>query len=433
MTILLKGGRVINPAENRDETADVLIANGKVKKIDRDISESEADRVISAKDCYVMPGFIDMHVHFRDPGYEQKEDIFSGMQAAAHGGYTTVLTMPNTRPAADNPDVIHYVHNKAKAGQCIHVLQVGAITKGQKGEELADIESLVEAGCPAISEDGKTVMDASLCMDAMAEAARLHIPVLAHCEDRNMVQKGVINEGEKSKEFGLPGIKNTVEDLIIARDIILAKETGAQLHLCHCSTKNSVWMVKSAKEVGVKVSAEVCPHHFTLSTDDMKEPDPNYKMNPPLRTKEDVQALKEGLRDGIMEVISTDHAPHTFDDKNCSMQEAPFGIVGLETAASLTYTELVLGGYLTPMKMAACMSYNPAGIIGIDKGDISEGKPADIVIFDPKKTYRIDKNTFASKGKNTPFDGREVTGRVKCTICDGEVVYMDEDEDQDED
>ena len=433
MTILLKGGRVINPAENRDETADVLIENGKVKKIDRDISESEADRVISTKDCYVMPGFIDMHVHFRDPGYEQKEDIFSGMQAAAHGGYTTVLTMPNTRPAADNPDVIHYVHNKAKAGQCIHVLQVGAITKGQKGEELADIESLVEAGCPAISEDGKTVMDASLCMDAMAEAARLHIPVLAHCEDRNMVQKGVINEGEKSKEFGLPGIKNTVEDLIIARDIILAKETGAQLHLCHCSTKNSVWMVKSAKEVGVKVSAEVCPHHFTLSTDDMKEPDPNYKMNPPLRTKEDVQALKEGLRDGIMEVISTDHAPHTFDDKNCSMQEAPFGIVGLETAASLTYTELVLGGYLTPMKMAACMSYNPAGIIGIDKGDISEGKPADIVIFDPKKTYRIDKNTFASKGKNTPFDGREVTGRVKCTICDGEVVYMDEDEDQDED
>ena len=433
MTILLKGGRVINPAENRDETADVLIENGKVKKIDRDISESEADRVISAKDCYVMPGFIDMHVHFRDPGYEQKEDIFSGMQAAAHGGYTTVLTMPNTRPAADNPDVIHYVHNKAKAGQCIHVLQVGAITKGQKGEELADIESLVEAGCPAISEDGKTVMDASLCMDAMAEAARLHIPVLAHCEDRNMVQKGVINEGEKSKEFGLPGIKNTVEDLIIARDIILAKETGAQLHLCHCSTKNSVWMVKSAKEVGVKVSAEVCPHHFTLSTDDMKEPDPNYKMNPPLRTKEDVQALKEGLRDGIMEVISTDHAPHTFDDKNCSMQEAPFGIVGLETAASLTYTELVLGGYLTPMKMAACMSYNPAGIIGIDKGDISEGKPADIVIFDPKKTYRIDKNTFASKGKNTPFDGREVTGRVKCTICDGEVVYMDEAEDQDED
>lgn len=432
MILLIKNGHVINPATETDEVADILAEDGKVVKMEKNI-KAKADRVIDAKGCYVMPGFIDMHVHFRDPGYEQKEDIFSGMQAAAHGGYTTVLTMPNTRPAADNPDVIHYVHNKAKAGQCIHVLQVGAITKGQKGEELADIESLVEAGCPAISEDGKTVMDASLCMDAMAEAARLHIPVLAHCEDRNMVQKGVINEGEKSKEFGLPGIKNTVEDLIIARDIILAKETGAQLHLCHCSTKNSVWMVKSAKEVGVKVSAEVCPHHFTLSTDDMKEPDPNYKMNPPLRTKEDVQALKEGLRDGIMEVISTDHAPHTFDDKNCSMQEAPFGIVGLETAASLTYTELVLGGYLTPMKMAACMSYNPAGIIGIDKGDISEGKPADIVIFDPKKTYRIDKNTFASKGKNTPFDGREVTGRVKCTICDGEVVYMDEDEDQDED
>ena len=391
MTILIKGGHVINPATQMDEVADVLIEDQKIKKIGKELPEKEAERVINADGCYVMPGFIDMHVHFRDPGFEQKEDIYTGMQAAAHGGYTTVLTMPNTKPVADNPDIVNYVHNKAKSGNCIHVLQVGAVTKGQQGKEL--------------------------------EAARLGIPVLAHCEDIHMVRGGVMNADAKAKELGLPGITNSVEDVIVARDIILAKDTGAQLHLCHCSTKDSVLMVKVAKEEGVRVSAEVCPHHFTLSTDDMKEADTNYKMNPPLRTKEDVKALREGLQDGIMEVISTDHAPHTFEDKNRSMQEAPFGIVGLETAACLTHNELVLGGYLTPMQMAACMSYHPAQIVGIDKGDIQPGKAADVVIFDPEETYRIDKNTFASKGRNTPFDGKEVTGRVKCTICDGEVVF----------
>ena len=384
MTILIKGGHVINPATQMDEVADVLIEDQKIKKIGKELPEKEAERVINADGCYVMPGFIDMHVHFRDPGFEQKEDIYTGMQAAAHGGYTTVLTMPNTKPVADNPDIINYVHNKAKSGNCIHVLQVGAVTKGQQGKELADIEGMVKAGSPAISED---------------------IPGLALCEDIHMVRGGVMNADAKAKELGLPGITNSVEDVIVARDIILAKDTGAQLHLCHCSTKDSVLMVKVAKEEGLRVSAEVCPHHFTLST------------------KEDVKALREGLRDGIMEVISTDHAPHTFEDKNRSMQEAPFGIVGLETAACLTHNELVLGGYLTPMQMAACMSYHPAQIVGIDKGDIQPGKAADVVIFDPEETYRIDKNTFASKGRNTPFDGKEVTGRVKCTICDGEVVF----------
>ena len=273
----------------------------------------------------------------------------------------------------------------------------------------------------------------------MLEAAKYGIPVLAHCEDINMVNGGVMNADAKAKELDMPGITNSVEDVIIARDIVLSKETGAQLHLCHCSTADSVKMVKLAKEEGLKVSAEVCPHHFTLTSDDIKkfvpqiengiliphetDADTNYKMNPPLRTGKDVEALKEGLRDGIMDVISTDHAPHTFDDKNTSMKKAPFGIVGLETAACLTYSELVLGGYLTPMQMAEKMSYNPARIIGIDKGDIQPGKKADVVLFDPNETYRIDKNTFASKGRNTPFDGREVTGRVKLTICDGNIVY----------
>jgi dihydroorotase len=441
MAILIKNGHVLNPATGLDETADVLIEGTTIAKIEPGIEAADVDRVISAEGCYVMPGLIDLHVHFRDPGFVEKEDIYTGMQAAAHGGYTTVLAMPNTRPVADNPDVINYVHRKANSQNLIHVLQVGAVTKGQQGKELSDIEGMVKAGCPAISEDGKSVMDAELYRKGMEEAKRLGIPVLAHCEDITLVNGGVMNADAHAKELGQPGISNAVEDVIVARDIILAKETGAQLHLCHCSTKDSVAMVRHAKEAGVRVSAEVCPHHFTLTSEDIPEcesglpggglasehrdADTNYKMNPPLRTKADVQALKEGLRDGVMEAISTDHAPHTFEEKNTSMQKAPFGIVGLETAACLTYSQLVLGGYLTPMQMAERMSLGPAKILGIDKGDIQPGKAADVMIFDPTDTYRIDKNTFASKGRNTPFDGRKVTGRVKCTICDGRVVYAE--------
>lgn len=422
MTTLIQNGRILNPATNMDEVADLLIVDDKVETIGKNLT-TDVDRVIDANGCYVMPGFIDLHVHFRDPGLTHKEDIITGMQSAAHGGYTTVLAMPNTKPVADNAEVIEYVHNKAKDGKCINVLQVGAVTKGQQGMELSDIEGMVKVGCPAISEDGKSVMNAQLYREAMEIAARLNIPVLAHCEDINMVNGGVVNADEKTKALGLPGITNSVEDVIIARDIILSKETGARLHLCHCSTKDSVAMVQAAKEEGIQVSAEVCPHHFVLSTDDIKAADTNYKMNPPLRTKEDVEALKAGLRDNIMEVISTDHAPHSEEEKNTDIRKAPFGIVGLETAACLTYTELVQGGWLTPMQMAEKMSYNPAKVLPIDKGDIRPGKIADIVIFDPNESYLIDKNQFASKGKNTPFHGTKVNGKVKYTICGGNVVY----------
>ena len=323
----------------------------------------------------------------------------------------------------------------------VNVLQVGAVTKGQEGKELADIEGMVRAGIPAISEDGKSVMNAQLYREAMEKAAKLGIVVLAHCEDINLVNGGVMNQDKQARELGLKGITNSVEDVIIARDIMLSRDTGAKLHLCHCSTKDSVKMVAYAKSEHIRVTAEVCPHHFTLTSKDIQKIEPkvdmenklavdadadtNYKMNPPLRTKADVQTLKEGLRDNIMDVIATDHAPHTFAEKNTSMKKAPFGIVGLETAACLTHTELVLEGYLTPMQMAEKMSYNPAKIIGLDKGNIEPGKTADIVIFDPSVTWKIDKNQFASKGKNTPFDGRKVTGRVRMTIAGGHIVYED--------
>ncbi len=362
MGLLIKGGRVINPAAQMDELADVLVEDGKVKEIRKNMEPKQSDRVILAEGCFVMPGFIDLHVHFRDPGYTWKEDIFTGMEAAAHGGFTTVLAMPNTKPVADHADVVNYVHNKAKAQKGIHVLQVGAVTKGQLGKELADIKEMVEAGIPAISEDGKSVMNAQIYREGMKVAAELGIPVLAHCEDINMVRGGVMNEDKKSEELGMPGICNAVEDVIIARDIVLARDTGVHLHLCHCSTRSSVKMVNWAKEAGYPVTAEVCPHHFTLTSDDIKKAEPtieagimisrdidadtNYKMNPPLRTKEDVQALKEGLRDNVMDVIATDHAPHSFDDKNTSMKTAPFGIVGLETAARQKSSVLTAGIYL---------------------------------------------------------------------------------------
>lgn len=438
MTILIKGGQVINPATDMDEVADVLVENGKVTKIEKNM-KVKAERRIDAKGCYVMPGFIDMHVHLRDPGFEQKETIETGCRAAARGGYTTILAMPNTKPVVDNPDVVNYVHNKAKTVGLINVMQVGAVTKGQQGKKLADIEGMAKAGIRAISEDGKSVMNAQLYREAMEKAKELDLVVLAHCEDSNLVNGGVVNADANAERLGLKGITNSVEDIIMARDIMLAYDTGAKLHLCHCSTRNSVMMMQMAKDRNVQITAEVCPHHFTLTSDDIKKVEPlldveknvpldmdadtNFKMNPPLRTKKDVEALKAGLRDNVMDVIATDHAPHTFEEKNASMKRAPFGIVGLETAAPLTYTELVLGGYLTPMQMAEKMSYNPAKIIGIDKGDIQPGKTADIVIFDPTVTYKIDKNEFASKGKNTPFDGREVTGKVRVTIAGGHIAY----------
>lgn len=422
MLLLIQNGTVVNPGDGTEIKADVLVEDGKIKKV-APMQKVKADRVIDAADCYVMPGFIDMHVHLRDPGMEHKETVETGAQAAARGGFTTIVAMPNTKPVVDNSDVVNYVHNKAKDMRLVHILQAGAVTRGQRGEELSDIEGMVEAGIPAISEDGKTVMNAQLYREAMTLALKYDIPVLSHCEDANMVQKGVVNADKTMKKTKFAGISNSVEDVIIARDIMLAKDTGAALHLCHCSTKDSVRLVELAKEAGIRVTAEVCPHHFTLTSEDIPGDDANYKMNPPLRTREDVEALKEGLKADIMDVIATDHAPHTPIDKGLGMKKAPFGIVGLETAAALTMTELVDKGYLTIVQMAEKMSYNPAKILGLDKGVIEEGKPADLVVFDAKHQYVIDPAQFQSKGRNTPFAGRKVKGMVVATVVDGKVVY----------
>ncbi len=426
MKLLIKNGIVIDPESKTEKKMDILAENGRITRVETGIS-TPADQVIDAAGSFVMPGFIDLHVHLRDPGLEYKEDIETGTQAAAHGGYTTIVAMPNTVPVADRPNVISYVHHKAEAVSRVHVYQAGAITQGQQGKVLADIEGMKQAGSPAISEDGKSVMNAQIYREAMQIAAQQDMAVLAHCEDINMVNGGVLNADEKSRELGLPGITNSVEDVIVARDIMLAKETGVRLHLCHCSTADSVFLVKEAKQAGISVTAEVCPHHFTLSSEDIPGDDANYKMNPPLRTKKDVEALREGLRQDIMDVIATDHAPHSKEEKSRSIRKAPFGIVGLETAAALTYTELVEPGILTMCQMAEKMSYNPAKVLGIaDRtGSIQVGKAADLVVFDVKTPYTIDVSTFRSKGKNTPFDGKTVRGRVLATIIDGEIAYRE--------
>lgn len=439
MKIWIQNGHVLDPLTGTDQLCDVLIDGERIEKlgtreeIRATMDEAKELQVLDASGCYVMPGFIDLHVHFRDPGLTYKETLKTGGEAAARGGVTTVCAMPNTKPVIDTKEKVEEVHRRAREESPIHVIQLGAITVGEEGKELADIKGMAEAGCIALSEDGKSVMNSALYREGMKIAKKYGLRIFAHCEeidlrhDPDTGEDGVMNKCARSEELGLPGITNSVEDIITARDIFLAKDTGVHLHLCHCSTKGTVDLMRMAKAEGISVSAEVCPHHFTLSTDDITEDHGRFKMNPPLREMEDVEALRQGLKDGTMEAISTDHAPHSAEEKDAPMRKAAFGIVGLETSAALTYTELVEGGVLTPMQMAERMSLAPARILGLtDKGSVSEGKAADIVIFDPSREYEIDTDTFFSKGKNTPFDGWKVKGDVKYTIVDGKVVYKNQ-------
>lgn len=424
-TLIIRNGYIVDPGTKREGKADLLIRDGVIEKTGENLSFPGA-RVIDAQGLTVLPGLVDLHVHLRDPGQTQKEDIASGAAAAANGGVTSLLAMPNTNPPMDRVHRIEYVKNKAEELSGVHIYQASAITEDMKGERLVDIEALCDFGIPAFSEDGKSVMNAALMRDAMIRIAMRDALICDHCEDIGMVRGGVMNADDRALLLGLPGITNSVEDVIAARDAILSAETGARLHLCHCSTALSPEIVRMAKRYGARVSAEVCPHHFSLTTDDIPGDDANYKMNPPLRTRRDAEALKEALADGTIEVISTDHAPHTCDEKRRGFREAPFGIVGLETSAAVTYTELVKTGVLTLMQMAEKMSLNPARILGIPGGTLKEGAAADIAVFDFETPYVIDPEKFLSRGRNTPFAGREVYGKLKYTISGGRVVRDEE-------
>lgn len=424
--ILIKNGHLVDPANGRDEVCDILICGNEIKKIGPGLSEEDAV-LIDAEGKIVMPGLIDLHVHLREPGFEYKETIETGARAAAHGGITTICPMPNTNPVIDSAERVEDLLKRAEKA-CVHVLPVGAVTVGQEGKELADIQGMKEAGAVALSEDGKSVMDTALYREGLYEAARCNLPVFAHCEDKSLAGNGVMNKGKKAEELGLIGISNAVEDVIAARDIFLSKEAGNRLHLCHCSTKDSAVLVKMAKEQGLVVTGEVCPHHFTMSDDEITEDHGRFKMNPPLRSREDVTALKEALRDGVMDIISTDHAPHGEEEKNQSMKKAPFGIVGIENSFALGYTELVKTGYLTLSGLVEKMSVNPARVLKIEKGSLAEGRIADVVVADITEEYEIRPEEFFSKGKNTPFAGKKVFGRIDVTIVDGKIVYQREGE-----
>ncbi len=421
MKILIKNGRLINPATGIDEVMDVLVNDSVVEKIEKNIND-DADKIIDADKCWVTPGFIDVHVHLRDPGYEYKETIATGTRAAAKGGFTTICCMPNTSPVTDSEIMVEYIKMKAARDGVVNVLPIGSITKGQSGEELANIGQMANAGACAISEDGKSVLSSGLLKTAMKYAKMFNIPVLSHCEDMSLVGGGSMNAGAASQLLGLKGISNDSEEVIVARDIILARSTNSKLHICHVSTKGSIQLLREAHARGENVTAEICPHHFTLTDEAVMDYDGNTKMNPPLRSAEDVLALKEALKDGTVGIIATDHAPHSLDEKNCEYEKAAFGIVGLETALPLGIKVLIGEGWLTPSQLIEKMTINPAKMLGIDKGSIEVGKVADITIIDPEAEYKVDISKFASKSKNSPFDGYEVKGKIEYTIVAGKVV-----------
>lgn len=418
-SILIKKGRLVDPKNNIDSIKDILVVDNKIAEIEDSISEN-ADKIINAEGLVVMPGLIDLHVHFREPGYEKKETIATGSRAAAMGGFTTVCAMPNTSPVTDNAIMIEYALNP-KRDAVINVLPIGAITKGQKGEELSDIGQMAAAGACALSEDGRSVDNPSLMKNAMRYSKMFNLPIFDHCEEIRLA-KGSMNAGDRASILGLKGIGDDSEEIMVSRDIILAEATGAKLHICHISTEGSVNQVKAAKAKGLPVTAEAAPHHFTLCDEDITGYDSNFKMNPPLRSRKDMEVIRQALKDNIIEVIATDHAPHHIDDKNCEFEKAANGIIGLETSFALSYTELVESGLISLNEMVAKMTCNPADVLGTDKGQIAVGAEADIAIADIDNSYTIDVSTMASKAKNTPFGGREVKGKILYTICGGEVV-----------
>ena len=425
MRILIKNGQVIDPGQINKKT-DVLVEDGKIQAIGSSLQiplkDSKSITIIDAKGMVVCPGFIDLHVHFREPGFEYKETIATGVDSAVAGGFTTVCCMPNTSPVNDSQSITEFILHQAKIANKARVFPIGAITKGSKGEELAEIGELREAGCVAISDDGIPVMNSLVMRRAMEYARTFDLPVIDHCEDLNLSADGSMNEGFVSTELGIPGIPNAAEEVMVARNIFLAELTQSRLHLPHVSTIGSVRLLQQAKERGVNVTAEACPHHFTLTDEAVRSFDTHTKMNPPLRTDADVQAVKEALRDGSIDIIATDHAPHATYEKQRQFDNAPFGIIGLETALPLTLN-LVDEGVLTLEQAINKLTREPARVFSLPYGTLAVGAQADITLINLKKTWQLDPNRLHSKSRNTPFTGWDLTGMITKTIVGGRIVY----------
>jgi dihydroorotase len=433
MRILVQNGHIIDPSQGIDRVGDILIEDGKIKEIITKSKEQGAEskeqklqipnlepRTINAEGMLVLPGLIDMHVHLREPGFEYKETISSGTLAAVKGGFTTVCCMPNTFPVNDNASVTEFIKRKAsQEGHCT-VLPIGAITKGQKGEELAEIGTMKKEGCIAFSDDGQPVMSSLIMRRALEYSKAFGVPVISHSEDLTLSEGGVMNEGLMSVTLGLKGIPAEAEQIMIFRDILLAELTGGRLHIAHVSTEGSVNLIRYAKKRGAYVTAETCPHYFSITEEAVKGYNTNAKVNPPLRTKRDIEAIKEGLRDGTIDVIATDHAPHHRDEKMREFDMAPFGISGLETAVSLSL-RLVGEGILTMNQLVEKMTLNPAEILQINKGNLKVGSDADLVIIDTNKEFTVRSDQFISKGKNTPFEGWVLKGMPVLTVCKGKI------------
>ena len=425
MTLLIKGGRVIDPINGMAEEADILVSDGKIAGVAGKVNTDGAE-IIDAAGKLILPGLIDMHVHFREPGFEAKETIATGTRAAARGGFTGVACMPNTNPVIDSQALVEFIKSRAASEGVVNVYPIGAVTKGSGGDELAEIADMKQAGAVAISDDGKPVMNAQVMRLAMEYAGMMGMPVISHCEDLNLVAGGVMHEGYFSTVYGLKGTSRVAEEVMVAREIMLAELTGARVHIAHISTAGSVELVRMAKKKGVRVTAEATPHHFTLTDERVGSYDTTTKVNPPLRGEEDIRAVKTGLSDGTIDVIATDHAPHTVEEKDVEYNYAPFGIVGLETAVGLAFRELIKPGLLEIGDLVMKMSANPARVLGLTgKGHLGVGADADITIVDTELKEIVDKNYFESKGKNSPFAGWELIGLPVTTIVGGKPVMRD--------
>ena len=424
MRLLIRGALIVDPSQGIEGEGDLLIEEGRVVKVEKGIPKSEAQEVIDADGLILTPGFIDLHSHLREPGQEWKEDIESGSLAAVAGGITSVCCMANTEPVNDNPSTTRYIIERAKEVGLCDVFPIGAITKGLKGEELAEIGLMVKAGIVAISDDGETPKDTKVLRNAMDYARSLGIPVFTHSEDKSLSAGGHMNEGYLSSLLGIPGMPKEAEEIGTTRDLVIARLTGAHVHVCHVSTKGALKAIEEAKKLGVRATCEITPHHFTLTEEAVKDFNTNAKMCPPLRDEEDLKACREALRSGLADAIATDHAPHSPDEKEVEFCRAPFGILGFQTLLPLSLN-LVREGYLTLSQMVEKLTINPARIIRKEKeiGTLRPGARANVTLFDPEEEYTFTEEMIYSKSKNTPFLGWKLKGRVKFTIYNGKIVY----------